>query len=219
MVELSLHRQQHGPPSVGQQQPVLQHPLLHHLNPHRLHLLAGRGAGRSSLLRLLQNQIAGNESTNISVGKPNEARNPSLKMSLVAVPISNSKIETMIRPLGLFNRRLKCRGKAIATLRSVSFALKILQLKKFPIPSIWSCPWAEFQISETDHLNYFPPQSPHCEVDHPWITDEQRWFFSMFQVPRLSLCSSPPSYDTVAKIDKVELPTYQQACQYYPAKV
>eukprot|EP00090_Calanus_glacialis_P002187 TRINITY_DN11645_c0_g1_i1.p1 TRINITY_DN11645_c0_g1~~TRINITY_DN11645_c0_g1_i1.p1 ORF type:complete len:126 (+),score=24.28 TRINITY_DN11645_c0_g1_i1:308-685(+) len=39
------------------------------------------------------------------------------------------------------------------------------------------------------------------------------------QVPRLSLCSSPPSYDTVAKIDKTELPTYQQACQYFPAKV
>ena len=26
------------------------------------------------------------------------------------------------------------------------------------------------------------------------------------QVLRLALCSSPPSYDTVAKIDKVELP-------------
>jgi len=39
------------------------------------------------------------------------------------------------------------------------------------------------------------------------------------QVPLRSLCSSPPSYDTVAKIDKTELPTYQQACQYYPAKV
>ena len=33
------------------------------------------------------------------------------------------------------------------------------------------------------------------------------------QVLRLALCSSPPSYDTVAKIDKVELPTYQQACR------
>eukprot|EP00092_Neocalanus_flemingeri_P027740 GFUD01030112.1.p1 GENE.GFUD01030112.1~~GFUD01030112.1.p1 ORF type:complete len:126 (-),score=22.83 GFUD01030112.1:121-498(-) len=39
------------------------------------------------------------------------------------------------------------------------------------------------------------------------------------QVPRLSLCSSPPSYDTMAKIDKTELPTYQQACEHHPAKV
>eukprot|EP00092_Neocalanus_flemingeri_P005951 GFUD01006409.1.p1 GENE.GFUD01006409.1~~GFUD01006409.1.p1 ORF type:complete len:126 (-),score=17.14 GFUD01006409.1:84-461(-) len=39
------------------------------------------------------------------------------------------------------------------------------------------------------------------------------------QVPRLSLYSSPPSYDTMAKIDKTELPTYQQACEHHPAKV
>eukprot|EP00092_Neocalanus_flemingeri_P059449 GFUD01071066.1.p1 GENE.GFUD01071066.1~~GFUD01071066.1.p1 ORF type:complete len:126 (-),score=14.67 GFUD01071066.1:84-461(-) len=39
------------------------------------------------------------------------------------------------------------------------------------------------------------------------------------QVLRLSLCSSPPSYDTMAKIDKTELPTYQQACEHHPAKV
>ena len=28
------------------------------------------------------------------------------------------------------------------------------------------------------------------------------------------LCSSPPSYDTIAKIDRTELPTYKQACKF-----
>jgi len=35
---------------------------------------------------------------------------------------------------------------------------------------------------------------------------------SRSQMPSF-LYSSPPSYDTVAKIDRTELPTYQQACQ------
>ena len=33
------------------------------------------------------------------------------------------------------------------------------------------------------------------------------------------LCSSPPSYNTIAKIDRTELPTYQQACKYDPEKL
>ena len=38
------------------------------------------------------------------------------------------------------------------------------------------------------------------------------------QVP-MFLYSSPPSYDTVAKIDRTELPSYQQACRHHPNKL
>ena len=34
-----------------------------------------------------------------------------------------------------------------------------------------------------------------------------------FKVSRF-LCSSPPSYNTIAKIDRTELPTYKQACKF-----
>ena len=34
----------------------------------------------------------------------------------------------------------------------------------------------------------------------------------VFKISQL-LCSSPPSYDTIAKIDRTELPTYKQACK------
>ena len=48
-------------------------------------------------------------------------------------------------------------------------------------------------------------------LHNPPMSDSQDYLF-VRQMPSF-LYSSPPSYDTVAKKDRTELPTYQQACR------